>query len=80
MTSSTLSSRIDGGRPGRGSSTRPSRRLARNRRRHRATVFSVTRSSAATFLLSLPSAQASTILARSASACELFARRAHPAS
>ena len=44
-----------------------------NRPRHRATLCSPVRSSAATALFSLPSAQASTILARSASACDVFA-------
>ena len=75
-TSSTLSSRIDGGRPGRGSSSRPSRRLAMNRRRHLATVCSITRKSAATCLLVAPdAAQPKTIRARNATACEDFARR-----
>ena len=79
-TSSTLSSRSDGGRPGRFSSASPSSRLRVNPPRHRATVCSVVRSSAATCLLSLPSAQASTILARSASTWDVFARRAHRVS
>jgi hypothetical protein len=77
ITSSTLSSRIDGGRPGRGSSASPSSRRPVNRRRHRATVDSDTRRCPATSLLFRPSAQARTILARSASAWEVFARRAH---
>ena len=38
MTSSTLSSRIDGGRPGRGSSASPSSRFAANLLRHLLTV------------------------------------------
>ena len=80
ITSSTLSSRTDGGRPGRGSSVSPSSRCAVNRPRHRATVCSLTRSSAATCLFCLPSAQASTILARKASACADVARGAHPVS
>src|SRR6185503_14914375 len=42
ITSSTSSSRIDGGRPGRGSSVKPSRRLAMNRRGHLLTVFRAT--------------------------------------
>lgn len=79
-TSSTLSPRMDGGRPGRGSSCSPSSRCRMNRPRHRATVCSVVRSSAATRLPSLPSAQASTILARSASTWDVFARRAHRVS
>ena len=76
MTSSTLSSKIDGGRPGRGSSARPSSRSSMNLRRHRVTVPGVTRRSAATCLFGVPCAQASTILARSASACAVLARRA----
>jgi hypothetical protein len=48
ITSSTLSSRIDGGRPGRGSSTNPSKRFSLNRRRHLFTVPFATRRSAAT--------------------------------
>jgi hypothetical protein len=79
-TSSTLSSRIDGGRPGRGSSPRPPSRPSTNRPRHRATLCSVVRSSAATDLFSLPSAQASTIFARSARTCDVFPRRAQRAS
>ena len=51
-----------------------------NRPRHRATLCSLVRSSAATALFSLPSAQASTIFARSASTCDVFPRRAHRAS
>jgi len=74
-TSSTWSSRIEGGRPGRGSSTRPARRCSTNRRRQRATVLGVTRRSAATCLFESPAAQASTILDRNANTCEVFARR-----
>ena len=80
ITSSTLSSRIDGGRPGRGSSVSPSHRRAANRRRHLLTVAGSTRRSAATCLFVIPSAHASTILARSASAWLLLARRAHRTS
>ena len=80
MTSSTLSSRIDGGRPGRGSSCRPSTRDAANLRRHLLTVFSSARKSAATCLFEAPSAHASTILARNASICAVLARRAHRVS
>jgi hypothetical protein len=79
-TSSTLSSKIDGGRPGRGSSSSPSHRRARNRLRHLLTVLSSTRKSAATCLFEPPSAQASTILARNASAWLVLARRAHRVS
>ena len=80
MTSSTLSSRIDGGRPGRGSSSSPSHRRARNRLRHLLTVAGSIRRSAAACLFEAPSAHASTILARSASAWLLLARRAHRVS
>ena len=48
-----------------------------NRPRHRATVCSVVRKLGRYGLVVLPSAQASTIRARSASACDVFARRAH---
>jgi hypothetical protein len=79
-TFSTLSSRIDGGRPGRGSSVSPSSRCAVNLPRHQATVPSVTCSCAAACLLLRPSAQASTILARIASACADLVLRAHRVS
>ena len=80
MTSSTRSSRTDGGRPGRCSSVSPSSRRAANRPRHLLTVAGSIRRSAAACLFESPSAHASTIFARSASACELFARRAHRTS
>ena len=76
-TSSTWSSRIDGGRPGRGSSCRPSSRRAMNRARHRSTVDSSTPRSAAASLFVPPSAQRSTIFARSARYWAVFARLAH---
>ena len=76
-TSSTRSSRIDGGRPGRGSSSRPSSRAATNRDRHRFTAVTLTPRSAATCLFEMPSAHASTIRARIARNCAVFARRAH---
>jgi len=65
-TSSTWSRVIEAGRPGRSSSNSPSRRDSMNRRRHLPTVMAAQRSSAATVLLSVPSAQASTIFERSA--------------
>jgi len=68
---------IDGGRPGRGSSTNPSTRSATNRPRHFPTVAGVTRRSSATSLFDKPSAHASTIRDRNANACADFARRAH---
>jgi hypothetical protein len=76
ITSSTLSSTIDGGRPGRGSSVKPSKRLSTKRRRHLATVCSITRKLAATCLFVAPGAvQAKMIRARNANACADFARR-----
>jgi hypothetical protein len=76
-TRSTRSTEIEGGRPGRSSSTNPSRRRATNRLRHLVTVVGCTRRSAAICLLDTPSAHASTILHRCANACEDFARRDH---
>jgi hypothetical protein len=67
-TASTWSTLIVAGRPGRGSSTKPSSRSAMNRRRHLPTVASLTRSCAATALLDEPSAHANTILDRNANA------------
>jgi hypothetical protein len=75
ITSSNLSRRIDGGRPGRGSSTKPSKRLSMKRRRHLATVCSITRRSAATCLSVAPDAQPTMIRARTANACADFASR-----
>ncbi len=62
------------GTPGRGSSPSPSSRRARNRARHLVTVVRLTPSRAATAILGPPSAQASTIRARSASPCAVFRR------
>ena len=73
-TSSTWASVIVRGTPGRGSSPSPSSRRARNRARHLITVTRLTRSRAATAVLLRPSAQASTIRARSASPCAVFRR------
>ena len=75
-----LVQQIDGGWPGRSSSCSPSSRSRTNRPRQRATLCSVVRRSAATCLLFAPSAQASTIRARSARTWEVFARRAHRTS
>src|SRR5512132_993910 len=79
-TCSTCSTVIDGGRPGRGSSTSPSSRRCTNRPRHLPTVAGCTPNSAATCLFGVPSAHASTILQRCASAWDDFARRAQRAS
>ena len=78
ITFSTCSSVIVRGRPGRGSSFSPSSRDARNRDRHLPAVVLDIPSSAATPLTGPPSAQASTIRDRSARACAVFRRRAHP--
>ena len=75
-TSSTWASLMVRGTPGRGSSPSPSSRLARNRARHLLTVVRLTPSRAATAVLLRPSAQASTIRARSASPCAVFRRLA----
>ncbi len=74
-TASTCSTAIDGGRPGRSSSISPFSRRLLNRLRHLETVSGCTPSAAATWVLGVPSAQASTILQRCASACDDFARR-----
>jgi hypothetical protein len=66
ITSSTCSSVIVRGRPGRGSSTSPSRRCAANRLRHVITIGRVTPSRAAISVFFNPSAAASTIRERSA--------------
>ena len=77
-TSSTWSTVIVGGRPGRGSSTRPARRSATNRRRHLFTVFGATPRSAATRVFNAPgAAQANTIRDRSAKPAADFRRRDH---
>ena len=67
-TSSTWSTVIDGGRPGRASSISPSSRSVTNLARHLPTVAGTQFSFAATALLSRPSAHANTILDRSANA------------
>ena len=68
MTFSTCSSVTVRGRPGRGSSLSPSSRDSRNRDRHLPAVVLDIPRSAATPLTGPPSAQASTIRDRSASA------------
>ena len=78
MTRSTCSSVTVRGRPGRGSSVSPSSRASRNRDRHLPAVVREMPSSAATALTANPSAQASTIRDRSASACAVLRRRAQP--
>jgi hypothetical protein len=77
ITASTCSSVIFRAAPGRGSSDRPASRSCTNRPRHLVTVCGQIPNTAATSLLVAPSAQASTILARNANACAVFARRDH---
>jgi hypothetical protein len=74
ITCSTCSSVMVRGRPGRGSSDRPSSRWRTNRPRHLVTVWGQTLNCSATALLVAPSAQASTILARKARAWAVLAR------
>jgi hypothetical protein len=68
ITCSTWASLIVRGRPGRGSSDSPSKRPRTNRPRHLATVCGQIPNWSATAWLVWPSAQASTILQRSARA------------
>ena len=79
-TSSTCSAVMLGGRPGLGSSDSPSKRCSTNRDRHLPTVAAEQPSSAATTLLSAPSAHLSTMRERSARACEDFRRLTHRCS
>ena len=79
-TSAIFSSPIWRGAPGRGASTRPSRRFAANRLRHIATVTRVIPSRSAITRLVMPSAASSTISARIASARAIFRRRARACS
>ena len=65
------------GTPGPRLVTEPLEPRSRNRDRHLPTVVRDMRSSAATALTGAPSAQASTMRDRSASACAVFRRRAH---
>src|SRR5215813_6012479 len=73
---STCPSLMWRGAPGRGSSSKPSRRAARNRLRHLPTVCLVSRSSCATRVLVCPRAHANTTRARCANACAVVGRRA----
>src|SRR5664279_4903645 len=74
---STCSAVIDGTRPGRGSSSRPSNRSSRKRLRHFPIVGCETPNRAATSLFGTPSAHSRTIRDRSAKACADDRRRAH---
>ena len=78
ITCSTCSSVTVRGRPGRGSSPSPSSRDSANRARHFEAVARETPSPAAAALTESPPAQASTIRDRSARACAVFRRPAHP--
>ena len=77
ITASTCSSATVRGRPGRGSSSKPSSRSAKNRDRHLRAVVAVMSSFAAIAVFPKPSAAASTIRDRIATAFALFARRDH---
>jgi hypothetical protein len=66
--SSTCSAVTVAGRPGRGSSTSPSRRCSTNRDRHLPTVGRLTPSRSATTVFASPVAHSSTIRERNASA------------
>ena len=77
ITSSTCSSLIFRGRPGRGSSSSPSSRARANRPRQRRTVGTDTPTRAATAVLVSPSAHASTIRERCANPAALRRLRAH---
>src|SRR6266540_6178918 len=74
-TSAILSSPILRGAPGRGSSSRPSKRFPANRRRHVPTVSREIPSSSAIAQLLSPSAAKSTISVRIASARPILRRR-----
>ena len=80
ITSSTWSMLIVGGRPDLGSSSNPSSRSSRNRLRHFPTVIRLQARRWATWVLSSPSALASTIFARNANDWADDARRAHRAN
>jgi hypothetical protein len=80
ITSSTCSSVIVRGRPGRGSSVSPSSRCSAKRPRHLVTIGLVTPSRAAISVFFRPAAAASTIRARCARPCALVRRRAHASS
>jgi hypothetical protein len=77
ISSSTFSSLIARGTPGRGLSTSPSSRRSTKRLRHFPTVALETRSSRATSRLDAPAAHANTIRQRNANRCALLGRRAH---
>src|ERR1041385_321139 len=80
ITRSTSLSPIVRGAPGRGSSSRPSPRLATKRLRHFPTIPLETFNSDATSLLLLPLAHSKTIRARCANAWALVRRRVHDSS
>ncbi len=65
------------GRPGRGSSRRPSRRSTANRLRHLVTIPRVTPNSRAICVLLESPSQARTMRERNAKACALLGRRTH---
>lgn len=80
ITRSTWASDTVRGRPGRGSSSKPSTRSTRNRDRHVMTVGRDAPTSRATSLLDKPSAHAKTIRARNANACAVERLRVNNSS
>ena len=77
ITASTCSSTTVRGRPGRGSSSRPSSRCATNRVRHFRALVMWTSSLSAIDVLLMPSAAANTIRDRVANPLALVDRRDH---
>ena len=80
ITSSTCSSVMVRGRPGRGSSVNPSRRCSTNRERHLPATLRWIPNSRAISVLLRPSAANNTTRDRSANACALVRRRVHDSS
>ena len=80
INASICASPTTGGRPGRGSSSRPSQRCSTKRLRHRCTVVREIPIRAAMSELDSPSAAANTIRDRNANPAALVRRRAHPSN
>jgi hypothetical protein len=77
ITASTCSSVTVRGRPGRGSSVKPSNRKAKNRDRHLRALLTAIPNSSAIAVFPNPSAAARTIRDRIANPFALFVRRDH---
>jgi hypothetical protein len=80
INASIRSSPTTRGRPGRGSSTNPSRRCSANRLRHRRTVVIDKPNRCDSAVLDPPSAAANTIRDRIANPAALVRRRAQPSN